>query len=144
MIGNMIVGFVLVALVAIGSFVIFRMNYNDPLTRAMLQAQLLIILSMIPMSAVGVLFAILLPEIVAPVVTALVIWFGFSTGLLHNIPVLYGGILPDLDIFNLKGCSVYHIWIPWMYVFKALALGVLYAAFAASLASLIFNRKDIR
>jgi len=144
MIGNMVVGFVLVALVALGSFVIFRMNYNDPLTRAMIQAQLLIMLSMAPMSALGVLFAILLPEIVAPVVTALIIWFGFSTGLLHSIPVLYGGILPDLDIFNLKGCSVYHIWIPWSYVFKTLVLGVLNAAFISSLASLIFSRKDIR
>ena len=87
MLGNIVVGFVLCALVAAGSFLIFRVSYSETIGQAMLQSQIMVILSVIPMSALAVLFAVLLPEVVAPVVTVLVIWFSFSVGLL-NIPVL--------------------------------------------------------
>ncbi len=142
--GNIVVGVVLCFLVAAGSLAILRLSHPDPVSMMMLQSQLLVILSVIPMSALAVLFAVVLPEVVAPVVTALVVWFAFSTGLLGDIPVLYGGILPDLDLFNLKGCAVYDISVPWSYIGLTAAWGVCYAVFAASLASLIFSRKDIR
>ena len=144
MLGNMVIGFVLCALVAAGSFLIFRVSFNDTVGQTMLQSQVLVILSVIPMSALAVLFAVALPEIVAPIVTVLVIWFSHSMGLLSNLPVIYGGILPDLELFNFKASAVYQTVIPWSYVVLVTLWGICYAVFAASLASLIFSRKDIR
>ena len=66
----------------------------------MLQTQLMVILAMIPMSAIGVLFATVLPEVLAPILTVVVVWFAFSTRVLSGFWGLYGGILPDLDLFN--------------------------------------------
>lgn len=144
MLGNMVIGFVLCALVAAGSFLIFRVSFNDTVGQTMLQSQVMVILSVIPMSALAVLFAVALPEIVAPIVTVLVIWFSHSMGLLSNLPVVYGGILPDLELFNFKASAVYQTVIPWSYVVLVTLWGICYAVFAASLASLIFSRKDIR
>lgn len=143
MLGNIVVGFVLCALVAVGSFLIFRVSYSETIGQAMLQSQIMVILSVIPMSALAVLFAVLLPEVVAPVVTVLVIWFSFSFGLL-NIPVLCGGILPDLELFNFKASAVYKTLIPWSYVLLVALWGICYAIFIAALASLVFSRKDIK
>ena len=123
MLGNMVIGFVLCALVAAGSFLIFRVSFNDTVGQTMLQSQVLVILSVIPMSALAVLFAV---------------------GLLSNLPVIYGGILPDLELFNFKASAVYQTVIPWSYVVLVTLWGICYAVFAASLASLIFSRKDIR
>ena len=80
MLGNMVIGFVLCALVAAGSFLIFRVSFNDTVGQTMLQSQVLVILSVIP----------------------------------------------------------------WSYVVLVTLWGICYAVFAASLASLIFSRKDIR
>ena len=143
MIGNIVVGFVLCALVAAGSFLIFRVSYSETIGQAMLQSQIMVILSVIPMSALAVLFAVLLPEVVAPVVTGLVIWFAYSVGIL-NIPVICGGILPDLELFNFKASAVYQTVIPWSYVVLVALWGICYAIFIAALASLVFSRKDIK
>ena len=110
----------------------------------MFQSHLLIILALIPMSALGVLFAVLLPEVIAPIITVVVVWFAFSTKFLSNIWGLYGGILPDLDLFNFKANAVYQVSIPWMYILLVAVWGICYAAFALSLASIIFERKDIK
>ena len=136
MLGNIVVGFVLCALVAAGSFLIFRVSYSET-------SQIMVILSVIPMSALAVLFAVLLPEVVAPVVTVLVIWFSYSVGIL-NIPVICGGILPDLELFNFKASAVYQTVIPWSYVVLVALWGICYAIFIAALASLVFSRKDIK
>ncbi len=143
MVGNMVIGLVLCALVAAGSFLIFRVSFTDTLGSAMLQSHLLVILSVIPMSAIAVLFSVTLPEVVAPIVTVLVIWFAHSVGLVQ-IPVLYGGILPDLDLYNFKASAVYKQAIPWSYVVMVAIWGACYAVFAGALASLIFSRKDVR
>lgn len=143
MIGNIVVGFVLCALVAAGSFLIFRVSYSETIGQAMLQSQIMVILSVIPMSALAVLFAVLLPEVVAPVVTVLVIWFSYSVDIL-NIPVICGGILPDLELFNFKASAVYKTVIPWSYVVLVALWGICYAIFIAALASLVFSRKDIK
>lgn len=143
MLGNIVVGFVLCALVAAGSFLIFRVSYSETIGQAMLQSQIMVILSVIPMSALAVLFAVLLPEVVAPVVTVLVIWFSYSVGIL-NIPVICDGILPDLELFNFKASAVYQTVIPWSYVVLVALWGICYAIFIAALASLVFSRKDIK
>ena len=110
----------------------------------MFQSHLLVILALIPMSALGVLFAVILPEVIAPIITVVVVWFAFSTKCLANIWGVYGGLLPDLDLFNFKANAVYQVNIPWMYVLLVAVWGICYAAFALSLASIVFERKDIK
>ncbi len=143
MIGCFVTGFVICGLIAVGSFVIFRI-FNLEIVREMFQTQLLVILSLIPMSAIGVLFAVIFPEVLSPILTVLFVWFAYSTRALDSIPVLYGGLLPDFELFNFRSVAVYHTVIPWSYVGLVTLWGICYAAFAISLASLIFERQDIK
>lgn len=144
MIGCVVTGAVICALIAAGSFVIFHVAFGDRITVSMFQTQLLVILAMVPMSAIGVLFATVLPEVLAPILTVVAVWFAFSTRILAGFWGLYGGILPDLDLFNFRANAVYQIQIPWMYVLLVTLWGICYAAFALSLASIVFERKDIK
>ena len=144
MIGCVVAGAVICFLIAIGSFIVFNISFAQRIDVTMFQSHLLIILALIPMSALGVLFAVLLPEVIAPIITVVVVWFAFSTKFLSNIWGLYGGILPDLDLFNFKANAVYQVSIPWMYILLVAVWGICYAAFALSLASIIFERKDIK
>ena len=144
MIGCIVTGAVICFLIAVGSFIVFNISFAQRIDLAMFQSHLLVILALIPMSALGVLFAVLLPEVIAPIITVVVIWFAFSTKILQNVWGLYGGSLPDLDLFNFKANAVYQINIPWMYILLVAVWGICYAAFALSLASIIFERKDIK
>lgn len=144
MCGCVITGAIVCALIAIGSFFVFNMSFGERIGITMFQTHLLVILALIPMSALGVLFAVLLPEVIAPIITVVVVWFAFSTKVLAGIPVLYGGILPDLDLFNFRANAVYQVQIPWMYVLLVTLWGICYAAFALSIASIVFERKDIK
>ncbi len=144
MVGYVIVGIIVCALIAIGSFFIFNISFSEKIGMAMLQSHIMVILSLIPMAALAVLFSIALPEIVAPIVTVLVVWFTHSTGALAKIPVLYGGIIPDLDLFNFKADAVYNTAITWNYVIMVAIWGIVYAVFATTLASFLFGRKDIK
>lgn len=142
--GYVIVGFVVCSLIALGSFFIFNISFSERIGMTMLQSHIMVILSLVPMAALAVLFSIALPEIVAPIVTVLVIWFAHSSAGLADFPLLYGGIIPDLDLFNFKADVVYNTVITWNYVILVAAWGIVYALFATALASLIFSRKDIR
>lgn len=142
--GYVIVGFVVCSLIALGSFFIFNISFSERIGMTMLQSHIMVILSLVPMAALAVLFSIALPEIVAPIVTVLVIWFAHSSAGLADFPLLYSGIIPDLDLFNFKADVVYNTVITWNYVILVAAWGIVYALFATALASLIFSRKDIR
>jgi ABC-type transport system involved in multi-copper enzyme maturation permease subunit len=144
LVGYVVVGVIVCSLIALGSFFIFKISFSEPIGMIMLQSQIMVILSLIPMAALAVLFSIALPEIVAPIVTVLVVWFAHSSAALFNIPVVYGGIIPDLDLFNFKADAVYNTAITWNYVILVALWGIAYALFATALASLIFSRKDIR
>ncbi len=144
MCGCVITGAIICALIAVGSFFVFNMSFGERIGVTMFQTHLLVILALIPMSALGVLFAVLLPEVIAPIITVVVVWFAFSTKVLAGIPVLYGGILPDLDLFNFRANAVYQVQIPWMYILLVTLWGICYAAFALSIASIVFERKDIK
>ena len=112
----------------------------------MLLGHLLVMASVIPMSAIAILFAVVLPESIAAIVTVIVIWFAHSTPALAKIKILYGGIIPDLNLFNMKAEAAYNIFggISWMYLILALVWGIVYSIFATSLASLIFGFKDLK
>ncbi len=142
--GCVITGAIICALIALGSFFVFNMSFGERIGITMFQTHLLVILALIPMSALGVLFAVVLPEVIAPIITVVVVWFAFSTKILAGVPVLYGGILPDLDLFNFRANAVYQVQIPWMYILLVTLWGICYAAFALSIASIVFERKDIK
>ena len=144
LIGIAFAAIVICALITFGSFVIFSYTFSESIALPMFQAQLLQILSIIPMAAIGVFFATLFPEVVAPVLTIIAIWFSYSVGVLKSIPVLYGGILPNLDLFNFRSQAVYHAEIPWSYVGLVTLWGIAFAIFALMLTSLFFKIKDIK
>ncbi len=143
MIGVCVTGFVICILIALGAFGIYHFAFNEEITLSFVIAQLLLILSIVPMAAVAVLFSVILPEMLAPVVTLIAIWLSFSTYNI-SIPVLNGGVLMNLDLFNFKSHAVYEIAVPWSYVGLATLWGIAYAVFALMLASIIFRFRDIR
>lgn len=144
-IGVCIAGFVICILIAAGSFLIYSQVFHETIAATMYQAQILLIVSIIPMSAIAVFFATLFPEVVAPVLTILAIWFAYSTGVLANIPILYGGILPNLDFFNIRSYAVYtSVNVPGSYMLLATIWGLAYALFLLMLTSFFFKVKDIK
>ena len=144
MVGTAITGIVINFLIAFGFCIIFSMAFDERIAPSMIQGHLLIMASMIPMSAIAVLFSVIIPEMIAALVTAVVIWFSFSTPSISKMTLLYGGILPDLNLFNLKSLAVYGSTIYWGYIFLAILWGASYAVFVTALSSLIFRYKDLK
>jgi len=147
LVGISIAGIVITGLITIGFCIIFNTAFEDGgIGQTMLLGHLLIMASVIPMSALAVMFSVLVPESISAVVTAIVIWFAHSTPALDKVKILYGGILPDLNLFNLKAEAAYNIAgsISWMYLVLALAWGIIYSVFATSLASLVFGYRDLK
>ncbi len=147
LVGTSIAGFIICGLIALGFFIIFSFSFNEQVLTSMIQGHLLVLFSVIPMTAIAVLFSVFVPEMLAALITAAVIW------LTHNSPVLissastrflYGGIVPDLNLFNLKAQAVYTASISWTYLGMALGWGVVYSVFALAIASLIFSYKDLK
>ncbi len=145
LIGISIAGLVVTGLIAIGFILIFG-SFFEQIGQTMLLGHLLVMASVIPMSAIAILFAVVLPESIAAIVTVIVIWFAHATPALAKIKILYGGIIPDLNLFNMKAEAAYNIFggISWMYLILALVWGIVYSIFATSLASLIFGFKDLK
>ena len=74
----------------------------------------------------------------------MVVWLGFSTGIAGKVPLLYGGILPDLNFFNVRAEAAYGLVVGWPYVLQALAWGVVYAIAVQALAAVIFEFRDVK
>ena len=145
LIGISIAGIAITGLIAIGFGLIFSSAF-DKIAQPMIIGHLLVMISVIPMSALAILFAVLLPESVAAIVTAIAIWFAHSASTLTEVPVVYGGILPDLNLFNLKAEAAYNFvgGISWVYLVMVLAWGIVYSIFTTSLAGIIFSNKDLK
>ncbi len=144
LIGISIAGLIITGLIAVGFGLIFSSAF-DKIGQEMIVGHLLVMASVIPMSALAILFAVLLPESVAAIVTAIVIWFAHSTTALANIKIVYGGILPDLNLFNLKAEAAYSSGgISWVYMILVLVWGIVYSVFTTSLAGIIFGNKDLK
>jgi ABC-type transport system involved in multi-copper enzyme maturation permease subunit len=147
LVGISIAGLVVTGLITLGFCVVFSASFDDGgLGQTMLLGHLLIMASVIPMSALAVLFSVIVPESISAIVTAIAIWFAHSTPVIDKIQVLYGGILPDLNLFNLKAEAAYNIpgAISWTYLLLALVWGIVYSVFSTSLASLVFNYRDLK
>ena len=142
LVGISIAGIIICTIIAIGFCIIFGAAF-EKVAVSMIQGHILILASVIPMSAVAVFFSVLLPDSLAAVLTALVIWFGHSTSLIKT-PVLYGGILPDFNLFNMKSEAAYCLFINWGYLGGVTLWGISFAVFLTAISSLIFNRQDIK
>lgn len=142
--GTTITGLIISAIITLGFLIIFNFAFGEKISMAMLQSHVLVALSVIPMSAMAVFFSVIIPEMITPIVTAIAIWFAFSTSALANVKIIYGGILPAFDLYNFKSFAVYGERMNWNYIGLAILWGVVFSAFALSLASLIFRQKDIK
>lgn len=144
LVGTSIAGLVITGLITIGFCIIFSSAF-DEVGQSVVQGHLLVMASVIPMTALAVMFSVLVPESIAAILTAIAIWFAHSTPGLSKIKILYGGVLPDLNLFNLKAEAAYGLaGISWTYLLLALAWGIVYSVFATSLASLVFGYKDLK
>ncbi len=142
LVGITVSGIVICLLIAIGFCLIFNTAF-DKVGVSMIQGHLLVIASVLPMAAIAVLFSVFVPDSLAAILTALVIWFGHSTSIV-KIPVLYGGIIPDFNLFNLKAEATYGLAIHWNYIGMAVLWGICFAVFCTSITSMIFNKKDLK
>ena len=145
LVGIIIAGLVITGLIMIGFCLVFG-SFFDKVGMTMIQGHLLVMASVIPMSAIAVLFSVFVPESLSAILTAIVIWFSHSTGTtMAKVKVLYGGIIPDLNFFNLKAEAAYaYGGISWTYILLAALWGIAFSVFATSLASLIFGYKDLK
>lgn len=142
--GTCVTGFIITGLIAIGFFFIYSFAFNDKVVNSMFQGHLLVVASVVPMSGLALLFSVFIPEMLTALVTAAVIWFSFSSPEISGVSLIYGGIIPDLNLFNLKALAVYGDAINWPYILKTALWGCVYAVFTSTLASLIFQYKDIK
>ncbi len=144
-VGTIITSMVISLLIAAGFFVIFYFAFGESLMVNLLQAHILVALCSIPMAAIAVFFSVTLSEMITPIITAIAIWFSFSCSHLLDFKFtkfIYGGILPDLDLYNFKSAAMASAG--WGYCFMAMLWGIIFSVFALSLSSLIFRFKDIK
>ena len=142
-VGVCIAGLVVTGLIGIGFCVVFITAF-DKVAVSMMQGHLLVMASVVPMCAVGVFFSVVAPDYLAAVFTALVIWFGHSTSVvLSGVPVLYGGVLPDFNIYNMKAEAAYGLAIDWGYIVLAFIWGVSFSVSIIVVSSSIFSAKDL-
>ena len=143
LVGTAAVAVMVAAVVSVGFFIIHKLCFGN-LPVEVVQSHALILASMIPVTAVALLFASFLGETMAALLTLLVVWLGFSTGVAGKVPLLYGGILPDLNFFNVRAEAAYGLVVGWPYVLAALAWGVAYAIAVQALAAVIFEFRDVK
>ncbi len=142
--GTVVTGLVVSLIIIAGFFIIYNFAFTEKMALSMLQAHLLIAASVIPMTALGVFFSVFVPEMITPIITVIAIWFAYSTQAISNIPYIYAGVLPDLELFNFKAFAVYSDRLSWSYLGLVIIWGFLFSCFAISLASLIFRYKDVK
>ena len=143
LVGMIVAGLVITGLITIGYLFVFNSFFND-VNVAMFQAQLLVMASVIPMCAIALLISVLIPENLAPLFTAVAIWFSFSVTKLSNLQYVYGGILPDLNLYNIRAEASYGVPVAWSYFSLVILWGLVFAVFSTSIASMIFGQKDLK
>lgn len=142
-IGVCFVAVIVCTLVSVGSYGIYASCFPEPVLLIYCKIQLLILLSSIPMAALCTFCAVTLPEMAAPFLAILLIWFLAMTRKIA-IPVVNGALLPDLDLFNLKEHVIYQVMIPWSYIGGVLLYGLCVAVFFLVLSGMILQMRDIK
>ncbi|MFZ2653822.1 MAG: hypothetical protein WAX69_02800 [Victivallales bacterium] len=143
LVGISITGIVITGLITAGFIFVFNSAFGE-VNGSMIKGHLLIMESVVPMSAIAVLFSVFVPEFLAATATVIVIWFAHSSVAISNVKFLYGGVIPDLNLFNLRAEAVYGAHIGWGYIIMVMIWGIVFSVFATAVASLIFNQKDLK
>lgn len=129
--------------ISIGFCGVHTYNFGYLPTSA-LQGHVLAVLSVIPMSAIALFFAALLNEAPASILTAASVWFSHSAPALEKYRIFYGGVVPDMNFFNLRAEATHNIQIDGIYLALAAAWAVVYSIGVIGFASLIFNARDLK
>ena len=143
LIGTIITGLVITGFITVGFMFVFNMFF-EKVPISMLQGHLMVMASVIPMSAIALFFSVLLPESVATIAATLAIAFSFMGTKLHDIKYVYGGIIPDLNLLDVRAEAVWGTNIDEMYMLMALVWGIAFSVFASSVASVVFGYKDLK
>jgi len=143
-VGIAVVGLIVTSLVSIGFCCVHHFAF-DQIPISAVKGHVLAIASVVPMSAIAVFFSALLNETMAAIFTALAIWAAHSTGaFLSNVRVIYGGILPDMNLFNLRAEATYNIVIDWRYIAGVGGWGIVYSIALIAFTGIIFNYRDLK
>jgi len=143
LVGTIITGVIICALITVGFSFVFN-TFFEKTPISMIQGHIMIIASLLPMCAIALLFSVLLPESIAAIVAAIIIALSFSATKLSAIKYIYGGIIPDLNLFDLRGEAVWGANISVTYMLLTIVWGIVFCVFASTLASLIFGYKDLK
>ena len=143
-VGISVTGFIITGIIMLGFIFIYWLSFGEKVMPSMIQGHVLIMASMIPMAALAVFFAVTFNEGFSALLTVIAIWICFSTANITGAKYLYGGILPDLNFFNLKSAAVYDVSIHWYYILLCIVWGVAYSFFITSISSLIFQYRDLK
>ena len=145
-VGIVIVGLVVTGLISLGFVVVHKIAYEEWALEAF-KAHILTMGSIFPMAALALLFASMMTEASAAILTFLAI---FVFNCLGSIPqlqkamIIYGGIIPDLALFNLRGEASHGVALDWSYILLTPLWGILYSVALISITGLIFNRRDLK
>ncbi len=142
-VGITIVALAVTAMISIGFCVVHNLAY-DAIPMEAVQAHLLTIASVVPMAALALLFASILGEAAAAILTFLSIFIFSSIPPLAAAKIIYGGIIPDFGLFNLRGEASHGLEISWSYVILAAIWGLVYSIALIALTGFIFNRRDLK
>ena len=144
--GISVVAVVVTGLITVGFVVVHYLAYKTVPADA-LKGHLLAVASVVPMAAIALLFASLLGEAGAAVLTFLVVFLLSSMDSIPRVAALkivYGGIIPALELFNFRAEAAHDIGIPWGYVGLAAVWGIVYSIGMVAFAGLLFNRRDLK
>lgn len=142
-IGIAVVGLLVTALISLGFCMVHLINFNEVPPDAF-KGHLLTVASVIPMAAISLLFASMLSETVAAVLTLVVVWLSYSAPLISGVPIVYGGLIPDMNLFNLRAEAAYNAEINLGYILLATVWGIVYSVVLVSVTGILFNRRDLR
>lgn len=146
-VGIVIVGVVVTGINTLGFCIIHKLSYPDLAVVSPVQAHLLTMASVIPMAAIALVFASIMNEAAGAILTFISIFVFGSLAMIPGLKkatILYGGIIPDLGIMNMRAEAGHGLAIGWGYVGLAVAWGVLYSVVLICLTGILFNRRDLK
>jgi len=146
-VGIVVVGLVVTGLITVGFLVVHKLNFADADISSALKAHLLTMASVIPMAAIALIFATMMNEAIAAILTFIAIFLFSALGAIPGLSkavILYGGIIPDLSLLNMRGEAAHGLPIGWGYVGLATVWCILYSVVLVAFTGLLFNRRDIK
>ena len=143
-IGTVILGLFSTGVVCVGFIIIHSLSFPETgFVKATFMAHLLSMSMVLPMAAIVLLFSSLLRESFAAILSAICILMLFSADKIHKVNIVYGGIIPDLNLLNLRAEASHMFDIPTSYVAMAALWALMFSVGFISFAGICFNRRDL-